>query len=1688
MNRISLLARLSRVRAAALCTMALCVAAMAAAMSVCAWAAPGDVWIEGESYDAVAPAAVKPAVEDVGRPDYLSAGKWLHLNVDAANVAAQAPDGVTLTYRFQTDAVAASLNVWDRIGYERVRSPFSWRLDGGAWTRIAPDADTVDVEELQVWNPVAWLPLGTASLAAGAHVLEIRVEPSKDEKGSLKALVYASDCLLLTPRPFHPNGKLQPGDPAALADADRAAAAQAFPVTVPAGAAQTATPLTGDWQITPDDEMVVDDRLGPIRALPSDLDAFAWRAIRVPGDRNAALPEMSYVHRYYLRTRAAVPASLAGRSFILHLPAVNMLATVFVNGQPCGFCDTPFAPFDCDITRAIVPGKSNEIVVGIKDFFYAVASGDGARHPQYLPFTFWHYNAWMQVDMPVLSHYESGILRTPELVVAGGPAYTTDVFARPSVRDHSLGLDVTLHNPGAAPVSVRVENDVAPLLAAAPAPAPSLTFAPRDVTVPAGQDAVVHLAAAWPDPHLWWPDDPYQYSVVTRIVANGATVDERRTKFGFREIGWQGANFTLNGVPWHLRGDTVDPGPGEAGVAVLKRRGQDMVRLWSEAGDPDTALDLYDRTGILVRRTGIFDGEGSDGLYDITRPALWANYRRQLAAWIRGQRNHPSLFLWSVENEITFINGHVFGNDAITTAEHHHTADVVASVDPTRPFMVDGGNALLDESFPVYGGHYMEPALDTLPGGAYDRAAFAHRQVWPVTQVKPIVLGEAYYADGFEPQEFATVGGEAAFAGKADAAPAIGLVGRMLSEGYRWNDVNFQLWYSGPAGKYWVNSWQPVAALIREWDSAFGSQQGIARTIRIFNDTHDASPITLSYALAFDGRTVVSSTSVHHIPPGRSERFTIWPQMPSTLRRLHGTLTLTLLRGGQQVFRADHAISVLPAAADNGFPVPPAPAVALYDPAHLITQELHREHMPYTLLSSLSALPTGARLLIVGPDALDERTSASSQLAAFAAAGRTVIVLEQRHPLRYQGIPGQMETDTGAASGQIAFPEDPDSPALTGIEAGDLLAWGPDGAVYRTPYRKPESGGRSLVECGTRLSDTALVAFPAGRGLLLLSQLDIGEKLGTCAPARALLYNLMRYGLAYRPITRPVTAVVAADSPLAHAMDAVHVLYAHAADPLAAISRPGGVAVIDATPENLAALADAPARVAAFTGVGGWIFLNGLTPDGLASYNRLVGIDHLIRKFGREKVQFPAIRPPLIAGLPQSAVVMGSGQQIFNYQAGQFPAEDAYSYVVDYDDIAPFCKSPFFAWSNIVNNFTQNDGYWPLIINLPVPADGSPYTIPITLPRPERLTQFTWVSDTNYEGTTGVSLILDGKEKLSFATKPNGDFQAFPLQPARAVRKDLTLQVDSWEDNPTKLADGKVLIGIDNIYLKAYRTPDFYARVKPLLNIGAMMEYPRGTGGIVLCNVAFKDVEANPENLDKKRTILSTLLHNVDAAFSTGRAVIAGSALTYTPVDISKQANQFTTDRGWFGDAQHTFAALPGGRQTLAGIPYDIYAFRTSPVPTAILLGGPGIPGNLPDHVMGIPVNRTADALFFLQAARIDIRRSPDEIQHGKRYEMADYIVHYADGATATVPIYSEIDVDDYKQEAPVRSIPGAQVAWTAPYSNVGAGKAVSAVAYSMQWNNPRPEEPIASVDMVYGPDRRGVPALLAITAASAGR
>lgn len=1649
------------------------------------------VWLEGEE---PAFANIKPNAAGWGRKEFLSQEKWLHVSIDTEKVEDELPrEGALLRYEFELPR-AGAWEIWNRIGFEFVRSPFEWRIDEGAWSTVSPDELTTDLMEISEWCEVAWLKLGEANLPGGRHVLTIRLPLRHDSSGKPERVLYASDALCLTLGRFHPRGRLKPDDDGRT-PRDEEAARQVFELPAPPKAgARSSIALKGLWEVCrADEQLPAPDVAVPMEGLPEQP---YWTAIPVPGDKNRLRPDLIFCHRLWYRTRVRVPEECAGRSFFLVFPQNNLNTTVVVNGVPCGFFKNPFARFEIDISRAIRPGV-NEILVGIRDAWYAYSTNPKdpmkLRRKFNLPVRFFE-EGFQDLSYPVWNHAESGILFTPELVSAGS-AYTTDTFVQPSVARKELVVETDVAAPPGSDFAGTV-------LCEAVDPSTGKVehrLSPTPVTVRAGERVRLKIRGPWANPRLWWPDDPHLYHLRLSLQRDDAPVDVAETPFGFREWTIDGSMFRLNGVVWRLWADLKEGATPEEWLANYRRTNQRMQRFWGMSWmgmSPNEALDFFDRNGVVIRRSGLLDGQrigyhamendpdlralyGSEIKMDLMR-----NWRDQVVAQVKGERNHPSILIWSLENEwlyINCINLHASHMDEFER-EVQVVADAVREADPTRPVMVDGGGATKAQTLPVHGDHYVFDPSDTrYPDLAYEaNPKGGGRGRWEWDGKRPRFLGEDYFANGINPFDYGYFGGEAAFQGKAQARPAAGVIARMLNEGYRW--AGYAAWHFWMGEEEAVNQYAsnaPRAVLCREWNWTFAPGQAVRRTFRVYNDTRLPDRITFVWRLTVAGKETASERAQLRIPPGEFQEIRKEIRMPTLAPgqgRQEGALELTLVVNGTTVFRDVKRLFLLPQASLSKAVISLTPAQLLvYDPGGTAVRYLQSRGIRFTPLQSLNTLPASGRILIVGRDALDEATSGSSRLAAWASAGRRVVVLDQRHPLRYQGLPVRMEATSH--EGRTAYLEDASHALCRGLRSEDFWTWGVNIPVYRNAYGKPSQGARSLIQCHSRLSDTALVEAPVGEGVMILCQLAIGSNLAGNAVARRVFDNMLERAATYRRVQRTVTVCPGEDARFREALDRTGLRYAPASDAVAALSGSPAqrLAVVEATPAHLKRLASSLEKVKAYCEAGGWLLLHGLTPEGLADFNKLVGFPHMIRPFRMERVTLPPSRSPLAAGLTLTDVVLYSGERIFGWTSDEYLASDMFTYCVDYRDVAPFARMPSDYHYNIVNGMYSADA-WKYIFYFHLDEVQPEFVM--ELPQEQTIERVDWAGNAHYHLVTRISLSSETGQTVTLDVKPGDEEQSFELKEPLKGRR-ITLRIVDWQ-KVSRIAN---VVGIDNLRLYVRRPADFLQRVRPIVDPGAIMEYRIGRGGIVLCNLLFKERETVSVNAKKKLRILSTILANLDAPLGTGTGVIAGAELAYRPLDISSRANQYRNERGWFGDPALTLAALPSGRNVFGGVPFIVHDFPTSPVPTVIMLGGPGVPGNLPDAVRDIPVGGTAHALFFLHTARVDQPLSEQERRQRKRAEFCRYVIRYADGSSVEVPVYLDEDIADYRQKEPA-ALPGAQLGWARPYE----GRELQAAVYVFQWNNPRPDVPIASLDLVCGSERRGVPALIAVTAASLPR
>jgi beta-galactosidase len=190
-------------------------------------------------------------------------------------------------------------------------------------------------------------------------------------------------------------------------------------------------------------------------------------------------------------------------------------------------------------------------------------------------------------------------------------------------------------------------------------------------------------------PALWSPEEPHLHRVETEIRLGRKVVDAASTPFGIRSVEVDArAGLRLNGQPVELRGGCVHHDNGPLGAASYDRAEERKVELLKASGfnavrcahnPPAPAfLDACDRLGMLVVDEA-FDcwriGKNV-GDYHVSFDDWW---RRDLEAMLVRDRNHPSVIMWSIGNEIVERSLGEGARLAHTLAAH------VRSVDPTRP-------------------------------------------------------------------------------------------------------------------------------------------------------------------------------------------------------------------------------------------------------------------------------------------------------------------------------------------------------------------------------------------------------------------------------------------------------------------------------------------------------------------------------------------------------------------------------------------------------------------------------------------------------------------------------------------------------------------------------------------------------------------------------------------------------------------------------------------------------------------------------------------------------------------------------------------------------------------------------------------------------------------------------------------
>lgn len=432
-----------------------------------------------------------------------------------------------------------------------------------------------------------------------------------------------------------------------------------------------------------------------------DFNDSSWRSLNLPhdwaiegdfskenpsGTGGGALPGGI---GWYRKT-FTVPGYKEGEKVYIDFDGAYMNTTVYINGHELGTRPYGYASFSYDITPWL---KEGDNVIAVK-----VDNSDQPNSRWYSGCGIYRH-VWLR--------------KLDAIHVAQWGTYVTTSDITPD--SATVNIATTVDNTSAADAEVTLTTRVID-----PQGKVAATVTASD-NIAAGKSATVNQTARVADPQLWSLDNPALYSVVTDVAVGGKTVDTYQTTTGIRTIEFTAdKGFFLNGEQMKINGVCMHHDLGALGAAVNTRAIRRQLEILQEMGvnayrashNPPApeVLALCDSMGILVM----------DEAFDMWRKRKTERdyarffdewHERDLTDLVTRDRNHPSIIMWSIGNEVLeqwsdaaadtlsleeanlILN---FGHGADKLAKDGDEmsvnsmltaklADIVKQLDPTRP-------------------------------------------------------------------------------------------------------------------------------------------------------------------------------------------------------------------------------------------------------------------------------------------------------------------------------------------------------------------------------------------------------------------------------------------------------------------------------------------------------------------------------------------------------------------------------------------------------------------------------------------------------------------------------------------------------------------------------------------------------------------------------------------------------------------------------------------------------------------------------------------------------------------------------------------------------------------------------------------------------------------------------------------
>ena len=373
----------------------------------------------------------------------------------------------------------------------------------------------------------------------------------------------------------------------------------------------------------------------------------------------------------WYRKHFNVPDSLKNKRIYLQFDGVYMNADIWLNGQHLGNHPYGYTTFGYDVTEYLKNEDENILAIQVKN--------EGMNSRWYTGSGIYRH-VWLIITDDVFIPQGGIFITTPDV----------------SSQSATVNAEITIKNATSNEMSVRLEsqvegidnNNVHSLITIEPN---SIGTGTQELTVK--------------NPSLWSPENPHLYVLKIKIYSGNKLVDEISQTFGIRSLEFSvEKGFLLNGVPTFLKGGCMHHDNGPLGSAAYDRAEERKVELMKANGfnaircshNPPSAafLNACDRLGVMVidETFDMWRKPKNPQDYHLYFDEWW---KRDVESMVIRDRNHPSIIMWSIGNEIR-ERGEPEGVQIA-----REMGDFIRKLDPTRPITsaVNGLNPDKDPYF-----------------------------------------------------------------------------------------------------------------------------------------------------------------------------------------------------------------------------------------------------------------------------------------------------------------------------------------------------------------------------------------------------------------------------------------------------------------------------------------------------------------------------------------------------------------------------------------------------------------------------------------------------------------------------------------------------------------------------------------------------------------------------------------------------------------------------------------------------------------------------------------------------------------------------------------------------------------------------------------------------------------------------